>query len=128
MEKRTSTAKSAVKIKGTRTLTNYDIIIEGINDDHSLRLSDGGFTAVHSEDEVTWIIAEGSNVESIVKIPKKLLSPKVFVNRPAKVNQFKWKGKTIRVDKTKEERYSIIYIDARDGKQYKYDPVIQVNP
>lgn len=111
-------------------MANHTITILGINKDGTLKLSDGGKTSALPGDTITWVIGAASGVASITKIEDKS-SINVFSSDPAPVSgSTNWQG-TINPTPpaSKEiEKYKIKYTKSGDGKEYSFDPEIEVKP
>lgn len=115
-------------------MANHKIVIEGIDKDGNLILSDKGKQKVKPGDTVTWEIKKGSGVASIISIVEKSNSKSnVFEPDPAPVvitgtiNKDILKGKKGKNPVVKEN-YSIIFTTTENpGNQLCFDPTIQVN-
>ncbi len=114
-------------------MANHNIIIEGIDKDGNLKLSDKGKHKVKPGDTVTWEIKKGSGIASIISIVEKSISKSnVFEPDPAPtvikgtVNKDLFKG--IKKPKPIQESYSIIFTTIENpGNPLCFDPTIQVN-
>lgn len=118
------------------------IIIEGIEANGELIMSDGGETYAEKSDIIYWDIGPDSGVNEIKDIQKKPNCPYVFQEGPYReTNSKRWKG-IIKNEFDKDtideyydpqtksitEYYNIHYTKTGEGNDvHIYDPKIQVN-